>query len=925
MTKDEAGNKVKVPPVTAQQILKRTRERKAKSTLLMAILDEHLARFHGIKYAKTLWAAIKIKFGGNAESKKMQKNVLKQQFEIFFVSNSEGLDKGYDRFQRLLSLLEIHRVGVSTEDANQNFLRYLPSAWSNISLIMRNKPDIDNLDIDDLYNNLKVYEADIFEIIFKITECHSSQAQGSSSYAHELMFSFFANQSSSPQLDNKDLEQIDQDDLEEINLKWQIECFNYNRKGHFARDCRTARNSGNRSRDAGNAGYRGRDNGKRPAREEDENALVVQDGLEEKVTKTVSDNRSSDEENSLANDRFKKGEGYHAVPPHLTGNFMPPKSDLSFAGLDDSIYKFKISETVTSLTKDEKDALETISAIKGNGVTAVKTLAGCVWRPRVNGHPHEALKKGIVNSGCSRHMTGNKAYLADYQKINDGGFVSFGSSKGKITGKGNQTDKNVGPKDTNGNAGTQDNVNARKEVFDQHYIVLPLWSSISFTFKSSNNKAVDDKPKDDTGSKIVEELVNKEDQAYVDELDRLMSQEKDASNAADALRKEFEQRCMDQRGATKAGSTNIFNTVSNLVNADGNQTDKNVGPKDTNGNAGTQDNVNARKEVFDQHYIVLPLWSSISFTFKSSNDKAVDDKPKDDTGSKIVEELVNKEDQAYVDELDRLMSQEKDASNAADALRKEFEQRCMDQRGATKAGSTNIFNTVSNLVNADEADFNNMESSTVVSPIPTHRVHIDHPNDQILEDPKSAVQIKGTAKKSFGAQALVSYIHKQRRTNHKDYENDLFACFLSQMDLVVQIVLWIVDSGCSKHMTGDRSLLRNLIEKFKGTVRFGNDNFVVTTGYGDYIMGNITICHVYYVEGLGHNLFSVGQFCDGDLEVAFRSKTCYVRNLEGDDLLTGGRESNMYTIFISDMAVSLPVYLVSKVVGFFTAYIYIIQ
>ncbi|GJR90710.1 retrovirus-related pol polyprotein from transposon TNT 1-94 [Tanacetum coccineum] len=93
---------------------------------------------------------------------------------------------------------------------------------------------------------------------------------------------------------------------------------------------------------------------------------------------------------------------------------------------------------------------------------------------------------------------------------------------------------------------------------------------------------------------------------------------------------------------------------------------------------------------------------------------------------------------------------------------------------------------------------------------------------------------------------------------------------------VVQIVLWVVDSFCSKHMTGDRSLLRNFVEKFMGTVRFGNDNFATITGYGDYIHGNITICHVYYVEGLGHNLFSVGQFFDGDLEVAFRSNTCYV-------------------------------------------------
>ncbi|GJR42711.1 retrovirus-related pol polyprotein from transposon TNT 1-94 [Tanacetum coccineum] len=129
---------------------------------------------------------------------------------------------------------------------------------------------------------------------------------------------------------------------------------------------------------------------------------------------------------------------------------------------------------------------------------------------------------------------------------------------------------------------------------------------------------------------------------------------------------------------------------------------------------------------------------------------------------------------------------------------------------------------------------------------------------------------------------------------------------------VIQIVLWIVDSRCSKHMNGNLKLLNNFVEKFMGTIRFGNDHFAVIIRYQDYVHGNITICHVYYVEGLGHNLFSVGQFCDGDLEVAFRSKTCYVRNLEGDDLLTGARDSNLYTISISDMIDSYPVCLMFK-------------
>ncbi|GKB15825.1 ribonuclease H-like domain-containing protein [Tanacetum coccineum] len=562
-TKDKNGVETKVPPKTAQAILVSQKERKAKSILLLAIPDEYQLRFHTIKDAKSLWAAIKSRFGGNVESKKMQKNVLKQQFENFSVSDTEGLDKAYDRFQKLISQLEVHGATVSNEDADQKFIRALPSSWNNIALIRRNKEGIDKLDIDDLYNNLKVFEADIkgssgsssnsqnvaflsAEDTNNINEVntangvstaagHSSQGQASSSsYTDDLMFSFFANQSNSPQLDDEDLEQIDHDDLEEIDLKWQVamlsirvkrfykktgrklifngkepvgfdktkvECFNCHRRGHFARECRAPRNQGNRN---GDAGYRSRDNTRRtvPVETSDalvvqDNALIVQDGLgydwsyiaqdeptefalmaytlgsdtevqscsknyvktyeklqkqfdeqrqtlskanleivayqlglesveaqlvvhqknevvyEEKIavlefevkdkgnaitrltkrldetlrekedskakleqfetssknlTKLINsqisskdktgqgygdqlnesdndiinsifDSRSSDGDDNQTNDRFKKGNEYHVVPPPLTGNYMPPLADLSFAGLDDFVYR----------------------------------------------------------------------------------------------------------------------------------------------------------------------------------------------------------------------------------------------------------------------------------------------------------------------------------------------------------------------------------------------------------------------------------------------------------------------------------------------------------------------------------------------------------------------------------------------------------
>ncbi|GKB48946.1 putative ribonuclease H-like domain-containing protein [Tanacetum coccineum] len=129
---------------------------------------------------------------------------------------------------------------------------------------------------------------------------------------------------------------------------------------------------------------------------------------------------------------------------------------------------------------------------------------------------------------------------------------------------------------------------------------------------------------------------------------------------------------------------------------------------------------------------------------------------------------------------------------------------------------------------------------------------------------------------------------------------------------VVQIVLWYLDSGCSKHMTGDRSQLTNFVNKFLGTVKFGNDHVAKILGYGDYQIENVTISRVYYVEGLEHNLFSVGQFCDSNLEVAFRQHTCFIRNLEGVDLLTESGGNNLYTLSLRDMTTFSPICLLSK-------------
>ncbi|GKE43714.1 retrovirus-related pol polyprotein from transposon TNT 1-94 [Tanacetum coccineum] len=108
------------------------------------------------------------------------------------------------------------------------------------------------------------------------------------------------------------------------------------------------------------------------------------------------------------------------------------------------------------------------------------------------------------------------------------------------------------------------------------------------------------------------------------------------------------------------------------------------------------------------------------------------------------------------------------------------------------------------------------------------------------------------------------------------------------------------------------TLTQRLSRLFSGTVRFGNDHIARITGYDDYQLGNVTISRVYYVEGLGHNLFSIGQFCDANLEVAFQKNTCFIRNLEGVDLLFGSRDTNLYIISLDDMLKTSSICLLSK-------------
>ncbi|GJR24609.1 putative ribonuclease H-like domain-containing protein [Tanacetum coccineum] len=487
-----AGEQSSPPaPKTAKQLTAKRNKERVKSVLLLAIPDEYLLKFHNVLDAKSFWAAIKSRFRGNDESKKIQ--------------------------------LEVHAAPVSKEDINQNFLRSLPPSWSQIALIMRNKPDIDQTDIDDLYNNLRVYEDEMKRSSSSTSNSQnldflSSENTSSTNEVSTTSGNFGINivggtnslsqVSSTPGAD----EVIDQDDLEELDIRWQVavltvrvqrfikktgrnldfkgkqhvtfdksqvECYNCHRKWHFAKECKSGLNKGKRSYG---------DNGRRNAttNEPSSQALVAQDGLGgydwsndfdepvnyalmaifsssssssydnegekyefqnyelkcreikinnlkmelEKVVKerdelkvkiekweesskglnkllnsqmsdkdkiglgydtqldgmsnksetnseismSVFEVRSSNEEITPANDRFSKADGYHAIPPPITGNFLTPRADISFAGKTNNVEKSKpkinrdkvIIEDWNSDDEDDVSEVNTVNPVKTN-------------------------------------------------------------------------------------------------------------------------------------------------------------------------------------------------------------------------------------------------------------------------------------------------------------------------------------------------------------------------------------------------------------------------------------------------------------------------------------------------------------------------------------------------------------------------------
>nr|GEZ36889.1 retrovirus-related Pol polyprotein from transposon TNT 1-94 [Tanacetum cinerariifolium] len=519
------------------------------------------------------------------------------------------------------------------------------------------------------------------------------------------------------QVDEFDLEAMDLklqtgknlhfDAKEPIGFHKRKVCFNCHNTRHFAREYRSKGNQDSRRRDARNTRYNAIDNGKRPVKQDEHKPMVtvhgegvdwtghakdeiedyalmaynssnsssdtemsakdksglgyrsqIHDGVlsyEKEVFASVFDSRSSDVEDSTVTDRFAKVEVMHVVPPLMTGNYMPPKSNFR---IDETKFTYGPKQFKTSESNAKTSDLD--SCDSNSSVETLESIPKLVANETTADNPHQTLKgKGIIDRGCSWHMTWNKTYLVDYQDF-PGGPIAFRGSKGQITGKGIEREYSNARTSQQNRVAERKNKNlieAARTMLADLFLPNTFWAEAISIVCYVLNRVLVTKPQNKTPYELITgkiPIIN-----YI----RPFGCHVTILNTIDYLGK-FEEKSDEGFLVRCSLNSKAFRPVT----------------------AENKSNITTGLKEADN----------------SAEAKNGDEKINGYTCSKINEEPIDQEDQSFLEELKRLKRQEKEADDAAETLRKTFAQGTEDlllQAGASRDSSTNYVNTVSTPVN----------------------------------------------------------------------------------------------------------------------------------------------------------------------------------------------------------------------------------
>nr|GEV07986.1 putative reverse transcriptase domain-containing protein [Tanacetum cinerariifolium] len=749
----------------------------------------------------------------NKELWKLKRNLLKQQYENFTASSSEVLDQTFYRLQKLISQLEIHSESISQEDVNQKFLRTFMS--SNITSI-----------INGALNTAH-------GVTTASTQATAINSTTIDNLSNAVICSFFASQPNSPQLDNEDLQQIHIDDLEEMDLRWQmamltirarrflkntrrkfsmngnetirfdkskVECYNCHKRGHFARKCRAPRSQYTKHKEStrrivpvvtpasaalvscdGLGGYDWSDQPEEgltnfalmpyssissnfksvEARllvykknesvcKEDIKVLKREIHLREVAItelrrKLELTQKQKDEiqltvenfKNSSKNlsklivcqivDKCKTGLGYNAVPPPYTRNFLPPKPYLS------SIEEF-VNEPIVSEPTVKKPIVDTSEAKASADKPKVvrKDFSSPLIEDWISDSEDEAElkikieKKNVKPSFAKIKFFKSKEHVKSPRKttVKQGSNFEMYNKACYVCGSFDHL---------------QANCNYHQQQFRNHKIVKLVWNNNQMVNHQNFAKKIHPHAKRHMGPRAVQlkSGIFKTARQKFSKTAVLVNTARQGNSQMDLHDKGvIDSRC----------SRHMTRNVSYLTDYE--EIDEGYvafGENQSNGNAGTKacdDACKARMEtVPGKDYILLPLWTANLLIYQESNS-----------------------------------SQDDGFQPLSDDIKKVNEDPIQEKMPALEDIST--FNFSSNHEDDDEmAGINNLDTTIQVSPTLTTRIHKDHPIDQVIGDLHSTTQTRNMSK-NLKEHGFVTTIHQ--RTNPKDLQNCMHACFLSQ-------------------------------------------------------------------------------------------------------------------------------------------------
>nr|GEU74524.1 putative reverse transcriptase domain-containing protein [Tanacetum cinerariifolium] len=703
-----------VAPTTAKQKLARKNELKARGTLLMALPDKHQLKFNSHKDAKTLMEAIE-----------------------------KRLDQIHDRLQKLVSQLKIHGVSLSQEDVNLKFLRSLPSEWKTHTLIWRNKTDLEDKSLDDLFNSLKIYESKVKHSSSIGTDSHnlafvSSTSTDSTtdsvsvdvsvfavgtklsastlpnvhSLSNAVIYSFFASQSSSPQLDNENLKHIDVDDLEEMDLKWQIAMLTMRARSGCSRHM--TRNmsylSDFEERNGGYVAFGGNPKGGKITRKD--SLLPIPFWAEAVNTACYVQNR------------VLVTKPHNKTPYELLHGRLPSIGFMRPFGCPDTIIN-----TLDPLGKFQEKADE--GFLVGYSVCNIEKVG--------EEGTQTYMLFLVLFDGSTNSQNNNKDAIIDGKEHDDDIQKSVspnihssisGAQSRKQCDKTENKDKGKSPVVTIINAEFEEcDNNSSNEV--------NAASSLVFTTGHNFINSTNDFSAAGPSNAAIPNLKNL---THSDDADAV-GVEADINNLESII---SVSPIPTSRIHKDHPTSQIIGDLSSTTQTRKNQTNSNVGFQDTKkvGEEGTQS------------YVLFPVLSDGSTNPNNNNkDAHTDGKKHDDDIQKSMSSDIHSSSYGVQTRKQGDKAENKDKVNAAGSL--------VSAAGLNFINSTNDFSAAgpSNAAmpnledlshNADdvgaEADINNMESIISVSPIPTTRIHKDHPTSQIIGDLSSTTQTRSMAR-----------------------------------------------------------------------------------------------------------------------------------------------------------------------------------